>query len=124
MAETNFSPNLGEVFEIPPEADDGSGSGGSGGTTQVYIDNYGGGVPTPTPAGDAVAIDSSSDAVWYYEGGVWTQVPVGGSGTTIQYSAASDPSGVPVGNARVWLRMDTGNMWVYNTGTAAWEPYL
>lgn len=121
MAETNFAPNLGEVFEIPPVVAGSSGSSGSG-ATEVYIDNYGGGAPSPSPAGDAIAVDSSTDAIWYFTGGSWTQVTAGG--TTIQYSASSDPSGTPTGNARVWIRLDTGQIWVFNTGTAAWELYL
>ena len=48
----------------------------------------------------------------------------GGGGSGVTCSASSDPSGVPTGNCGLWIRLDTGGMWAYNSGSAAWDKYL
>jgi hypothetical protein len=48
----------------------------------------------------------------------------GGGGSGVTCSAASDPSGTPTGNCGIWVRLDTGQMWVYNSGSASWNLLL
>lgn len=71
---------------------------------------------------------TSDGSAYEWDGDSWNSISIGsgggGSGTTAQFSASSDPSGVPTGNARIWVRLDVGKVWIYNTGTAVWELYL
>jgi len=67
MPETNFTPNLGEVFEIPPTV---AGSGGGSSDPEVFY-FVGSGPPTEVPVGGAGVAYSDSNAVWYYSNGAW-----------------------------------------------------
>lgn len=48
----------------------------------------------------------------------------GGGASGITCSPSSDPSGAPAGGCGIWVRLDLGQMWVYNSGTANWDAYI
>lgn len=48
----------------------------------------------------------------------------GGASSGVTCSPSSDPSGTPTGNCGLWVRLDTGQAWVYNSTSSTWNLLL
>lgn len=48
----------------------------------------------------------------------------GGASSGVTCSPSSNPSGVPTGNCGLWVRLDVGQAWVYNSTTGTWNLLL
>lgn len=48
----------------------------------------------------------------------------GGASSGVTCSAASDPSGIPTGSCGLWVRLDTSQVWVYNSGSGNWDALI
>lgn len=56
--------------------------------------------------------------------GLLNEISIGGGGggsSGVTCSPSSAPSGTPTGNCGLWIKLDSGNMWVYNSGSASWD---
>ena len=48
----------------------------------------------------------------------------GGASSGVTCSPSSDPSGTPTGNCGLWVRLDTGTVFVYNSSSGTWNTLL
>lgn len=69
MPETNYNPDPGTVFSIPPEADDGAGSSSSGSVLHVV----GTGSPPGAPSGSETIAYNDAGKVWLNVSSTWQE---------------------------------------------------
>lgn len=91
-------------------------------------ENGGGSAMTPAEISNAstcyACIPDKQAATLYLLEAIYSGGGGGGASSGVTCSASSNPSGTPTGNCGLWVRLDTGEMWVYNSGTASWNQLL
>jgi hypothetical protein len=69
-------------------------------------------------------VPNKQDAILYLLNDINAGGGGGGGGSGVTCSASSDPSGTPTGNCGIWVKLSTGQLWVYNSGSGNWDLLL